>query len=168
MRRGAARGLTGRPRVLPAHPADDHHNGASTMKRDILSDVLRSLHLRGAVFYQLSLPDDWAVEAPPMHEVAGLLFPDAEHVMEYHVMAEGSGWASLAGQAPVRLGSGDVVILPHGDAHVLSSNPELRPTRIDPAWVLATRDAPKPIPIVSTARSNSPGACPMAAVAPTA
>jgi len=118
------------------------------MKRDILSDVLRALHLRGAVFYQVNLPEDWAIEAPPMHEVASLLFPDVEHVMEYHVMAEGGGWAMLGGQAPVRLGTGDVVILPHGDAHVLSSNPALRPTRIDPAWMLATRDAPKPVPIV--------------------
>jgi len=118
------------------------------MKRDILSDVLRSLHLRGAVFYQLSLPEDWAIEAPPMAEVGSLLFPDAEHVMEYHIMGEGSGWAMVGGQAPVRLGAGDVLILPHGDAHVLSSNPELRPTRIDPSWIVATRDAPKPIPIV--------------------
>jgi AraC-like DNA-binding protein len=118
------------------------------MKSDTLSDVLRALRLRGAVFYHLRLPDEWAVEAPPMHEIAGVLFPRAEHVMEYHVMAEGRGWASVAGLPPVRLSAGDVVLLPHGDAHVLSSDPGLRPARIDPEWVLATRDAPKPIPIV--------------------
>ena len=118
------------------------------MMTDPLSDVLRSVRLRGVVFYQLSLPGQWAVEAPPMADMAGLLFPGAEHVMEYHVMTRGSGWAVVAGQAPVRLAAGDVVILPHGDGHVMSSAPELRPAPVDPEWVFATRNNPKPIPIV--------------------
>ncbi|QNA98670.1 AraC family transcriptional regulator [Massilia sp. Se16.2.3] len=118
------------------------------MQTDTLSDVLRSVRLRGAVFYQIGFPAVWAVEAPPMSELGRLLFPDAEHVMEYHVLAKGSGWATMAGLAPVRLREGDVVIVPHGDAHVLSSDQSLLPTRIDPAWVAATRDAPKPIPVV--------------------
>jgi AraC-like DNA-binding protein len=118
------------------------------MPTDTLSDVLRSVRLRGAIFYQISLPDVWAVEAPPMRDLAPLLFPDAEHVMEYHVLAKGAGWASVAGLAPVRLHAGDVLILPHGDGHVLSSDPGQQPARIDPAWVSATRSAPKPIPIV--------------------
>lgn len=118
------------------------------MSTDTLSDVLRSVRLRGAVFYQVSFPDVWAVEAPPMHELAPLLFPDAEHVMEYHVLAKGAGWARVAGLAPVRLHAGDVLILPHGDGHVISSDPAQQPARIDPAWVAATRSAPKPIPIV--------------------
>ncbi|MDB5792280.1 MAG: AraC family transcriptional regulator [Massilia sp.] len=83
-----------------------------------------------------------------MRELGRLLFPDAEHVMEYHVLAKGAGWARVAGLAPVPLRAGDVVILPHGDGHVLSSDPEQQPTRIDPDWVAATRHAPKPIPVV--------------------
>jgi AraC-like DNA-binding protein len=118
------------------------------METDTLSDVLRSVRLRGAVFYQISFPAVWAVEAPPMRELGRLLFPEAEHVMEYHVLAKGDGWACVSGLAPVRLRPGDVVILPHGDGHVLSNDPELQPTRIDPGWVAATRDAPKPIPVV--------------------
>jgi AraC-like DNA-binding protein len=118
------------------------------MQTDTLSDVLRSVRLRGAVFYQIGFPAAWAVEAPPMRELGRLLFPDAEHVMEYHVLVKGAGWATVAGLAPVRLHAGDVVILPHGDGHVLSSDPAEQPARIDPTWVAATRDAPKPIPIL--------------------
>ena len=118
------------------------------MQTDTLSDVLRSVRLRGAVFYQIGLPAAWAVEAPPMQELGRLLFPDAEHVMEYHVLAKGAGWATLTGMAPVPLRAGDVIILPHGDGHVLSSDPQQRPARIDPEWVKATRNAPKPIPVV--------------------
>jgi AraC-like DNA-binding protein len=69
--------------------------------------------------------------------------------MEYHVITRGSGWAAVVGQPPVRLAQGDIVLFPHGDAHVMSSAPDLRPPRSDgdPAWYFATRDVPKPIPI---------------------
>lgn len=118
------------------------------MTTDTLSDVLRSVHLRGAVFYYLSFGHEWAVEAPPMKEIAGAVFLDAEHVMEYHVITKGCGWAAIVGESPVRLETGDIVMFPHGDAHVLSSAPGIRPTRLSPDWVFATRDNPKPIPIV--------------------
>jgi AraC-like DNA-binding protein len=47
----------------------------------------------------------------------------------------------------VRLAAGDVVMFPHGDAHVLSSAPGLEPARTDPQWFHDTRDVPRPIPI---------------------
>jgi AraC-like DNA-binding protein len=118
------------------------------MTTDTLSDVLRSVRLRGAVFYYLGFGHEWAVEAPPAKEIAGAVIPGAEHVMEYHVITKGSGWAAIVGEPPVRLESGDIAMFPHGDAHVLSSAPGIRPTPMDPEWVYATRDDPKPIPIV--------------------
>lgn len=118
------------------------------MTTDTLSDVLRSVHLRGAVFYYLSFGHEWAVEAPPASEIASAVIPGAEHVMEYHVITKGRGWAAIVGESPVQLETGDIVMFPHGDAHVLSSAPGIRPTRLDPDWVYATRDDPKPIPIV--------------------
>jgi len=118
------------------------------MATDTLSDVLRSVRLRGAVFYCLNYGNDWAVEAPPAKEIAGTVIPGAEHVMEYHVITKGSGWAAIVGEPPVRLETGDIVMFPHGDAHVLSSAPGIRPARFGPDWVYATRNDPKPIPIV--------------------
>ncbi len=118
------------------------------MTIDTLSEVLRSVRLRGAVFYYLGFGHEWAVEAPPAKEIAGAVIPGAEHVMEYHVITKGSGWAAVVGEPPVRLESGDIAMFPHGDAHVLSSAPGIRPTPMDPEWVYATRDDPKPIPIV--------------------
>ena len=118
------------------------------MTTDALSDVLRSVRLRGAVFYCLNYGLDWAAEAPPAREIAGAVIPGAEHVMEYHVITKGSGWAAIVGESPVRLETGDIVMFPHGDAHVLSSAPGIRPTRISPDWMYATRNDPKPIPVV--------------------
>jgi uncharacterized cupin superfamily protein len=35
--------------------------------------------------------------------------------MQCHVIIDGNCWAGVVGQAPVRLGAGDVVLFPHGD-----------------------------------------------------
>ena len=117
------------------------------MTTDTLSDVLRSVRLRGAVFYDLRFGYDWAAEAPPAREIAEAVIPGAEHVMEYHVITKGNGWAAIVGEQPVRLETGDIVMFPHGDAHVISSAPGVRPTRITAEWVRTTRNDPKPIAV---------------------
>jgi hypothetical protein len=50
------------------------------MSRDTLSDLLRAVRLRGAVFYYVSNWEDWAAEAPPAREIAAAVMPGAEHV----------------------------------------------------------------------------------------
>jgi AraC-like DNA-binding protein len=124
------------------------------MSQDTLSDVLRCVRLRGAVFYYLNYGQEWAAEAPPSREVAAAVMPGAEHVMEYHVITKGAGWAAILGQPPVRLATGDVVIFPKGDPHVMSSAPGIRPTRRDSEWVIATRNEPKPIVFHSTEETS--------------
>jgi hypothetical protein len=42
------------------------------MTRDTLSDVLRGVRLRGAVFLYITGSSEWAAEAPPAREVAPL------------------------------------------------------------------------------------------------
>ena len=117
------------------------------MNRDTLSDVLRCVRLHGAVFYAVSGSDEWAAEAPAAREIAAAVMPGVEHVMEYHVLTKGAGWAAIVGEPPVRLAQGDIVVFPHGDAHVMSSAPGLRPPKADATWFYATRDDPKPMPI---------------------
>jgi hypothetical protein len=117
------------------------------MNRDALSDLLRSVRLRGAVFYYVSFRDRWSAEAPPGGEIAEAVMPGCEHVMEYHMIAKGSGWAAVSGQPPIKLAAGDIVMFPQGDRHVLSSAPDVEPFRLTPDWVFSTRNAPKPLPI---------------------
>jgi AraC-like DNA-binding protein len=116
------------------------------MSHDTLSEVLRSVRLRGAIFYYVSYGPEWAAEVPPSREIATAVMPGAEHVMEYHVLTKGDAWAAVIGQTPVRVTTGDIVIFPHGDGHVMSSAPGLRPTPLDVDWVFSTRNHPKPIP----------------------
>jgi len=96
------------------------------MSHDILSDVLRKVRLRGALFFHVIGSRRWAAEAPPSRDIAAAVMPDAEHVMEYHLVTRGSCWAAIVGQAPVRLESGDIIVFPHGDPHVVSSAPGMR------------------------------------------
>ena len=102
------------------------------MSHDILSDVLRSVRLRGALYYYVSGSRNWAAEAPASREIAAAVMPDSEHVMEYHVVVRGSCWGAVVGEPPVRVDPGDVILFPHGDAHVVSSAPGMRaPTGVD-------------------------------------
>jgi AraC-like DNA-binding protein len=117
------------------------------MSEDILSNVLRGVRLRGAVFFYLSYGPEWATGAPPAKEVAAIVLPGADHVMEYHVVTRGAAWAAMVGAPPVRLARGDIVMFPRGDAHVLSSAPGLEAQFVDAGWVAAHRQHPRPIPI---------------------
>jgi AraC-like DNA-binding protein len=96
------------------------------MSHDTLSDVLRTVRLKGAVFFYVSGGREWAAESPASRDIAATVMPGAEHVMQYHVVTSGSCWAGLVGEPPVRVGAGDAVLFPHGDGHVLSSAPGLR------------------------------------------
>lgn len=128
------------------------------MSQDTLSDVLRAVRLRGAVFYYVSGGREWAAEAPASRDIAPAVMPGAEHVMEYHVVTEGNCWAGVVGQPPVRLGAGDIVLFPHGDAHVVSSAPGMRAdpvvalyyeTKIDQLpfrFAYEGTDGPRPVP----------------------
>ncbi|HEX3140585.1 MAG TPA: AraC family transcriptional regulator [Rhizobacter sp.] len=96
------------------------------MNQDTLSDVLRNVRLRGALYFNVSGTRDWAAEAPPSREIAAAVMPGAEHVMEFHVVLAGACWAATVGGEPVHLAAGDIVIFAHGDPHVVSSAPGMR------------------------------------------
>jgi AraC-like DNA-binding protein len=116
------------------------------MTRDTLSDLLRTVRLRGAAFYYVSLRGRWSVGAAAAGEIAHLVMPGCDHLMEYHMFAKGSGWAAVEGLPPVRLEAGDVVLFPQGDAHVISSAPGLKPGEQRPELLLSGA-AQRPVPI---------------------
>ncbi len=128
------------------------------MSLDTLSNLLRTVRLRGAVFYYVSFRDQWSAEAPHGSEIAAAVMPGCKHAMEYHMIAKGSGWAAISGQPPVKLATGDIVMFPHGDSHVLSSAPNMEPFRLTADWIFSTRNLPKPFPIAYHHGVLEPGA----------
>jgi len=115
------------------------------MTRDTLSDLLRSVRLRGAAFFYVSFRGQWSAGAAAAKEIAHVVMPGCDHVMEYHMFAKGDGWAAVDGLPPVRLHAGDVVLFPHGDRHVISSAPGLTPSEQRPELLLP--GGPWPVPI---------------------
>ena len=97
------------------------------MSADPLSDVLRTVRLTGGLFFLVDASPPWVVEVPAAESFRPILLPDAQHMISYHVVTQGSCWAALTdGEAPVRLDAGDVVLFPHGDPYVMSSAPGMR------------------------------------------
>ena len=127
------------------------------MSRDTLSDLLRSVRLRGAMFFYISFRDQWSAEGLPAKQIAGGVMPGCEHVMEYHVLAKGNAWAAVSGLPPVKLSTGDIVMFPQGDRHVISSAPGLEPIPANAEWVSGRRNDPKPVPIAFHHGIREPG-----------
>ncbi|PWG65390.1 AraC family transcriptional regulator [Spiribacter halobius] len=98
------------------------------MQGDILTDVLRAVHISGAVFFDVHAASPWASAAPHSREIRALVMPEAQHLIEYHVMVSGSCWATLTdgSQPPLQLLPGSILIFPRGDAHAMSSQPNSR------------------------------------------
>jgi AraC-like DNA-binding protein len=108
------------------------------MSQDTLSDVLRGVRLRGAVFFNVSASREWVAEVPAARELAPLMMRGVDHVIEYHAIAHGSCWAGIPGGPSAQLFAGDVVMFPQGDAHVVSSAPGMRGNP-DFSWFTETR-----------------------------
>lgn len=113
------------------------------MKADVLSDVLRAVRLTGAVYFDFELSAPWVAEAPPSSEIAARVMPGSQRVIEYHLIARGACWGHAVDQEPIRLGEGDLIVFPQGDAHVMSSAPGMRAAPDMSAF--ARRTTPLPI-----------------------
>lgn len=116
------------------------------MERDTLTDVLRAVHISGAIFFDVHAASPWASEAPHSREIKAQVMPDAQHLMEYHVLVSGSCWARLTdgSQPPVQLHPGSILIFPHGDAHAISSHPNARATPDLSSFAPGTPENPRP------------------------
>lgn len=120
---------------MPVRPPDiaQRPNRAAALPRerkvcrmDALSDVLQAVRLTGAVFFDVHASAPWVAETPPGDTIVSTIFPGVDHLIPYHALTQGSCWAGVVGEPPVRLSAGDIIVFPHGDAHVLSSDPGMR------------------------------------------
>ncbi len=88
---------------------------------DALSEVLRVVRLTGAVFLDMELRAQWSYLTAPARAIADVLMPDADHVIPYHLVTEGTCYARLVDGEPVELQAGDLIMFPAGDRHVLAT-----------------------------------------------
>jgi AraC-like DNA-binding protein len=102
---------------------------------EILSEVLRAVKLDGAMFYNAEFSAPWCARSIDAHTVTSYLSPNSQHVIIFHLLTEGRGYAHVEGDdRPVHLNARDILVVPHGDAHILGNGPPVTP--VDRAQVL--------------------------------
>ena len=89
---------------------------------DPLSDVLRAVRLNGAFFYMVEASPPWSVASVAARELQPRILPGTEHLISYHILLSGTCWAGVEGEPQVCMKPGDVIVFPHGDRHVMSSD----------------------------------------------
>ncbi len=85
---------------------------------DALTGMLTLARVQGSLFCRAELTEPWAVRA------------DQQSSALFHVIVRGSGWVAVEGEQPVPYRGGDLVLLPHGDPHVMTGTPDAHPIDI--------------------------------------
>jgi AraC-like DNA-binding protein len=114
------------------------------MTTDALSDVLKSVRLTGAAFFDVIACDPWVAEQPTREMVLPKVLPGASHLISYHVVTEGQCYAAKLGEEAILLEQGEVIVFTKGDPHVMSSAPGMRAQPVTQAEVDFACSGPLP------------------------
>ena len=95
-----------------------------TPVEDILSDLLETVRLRAAVFFLWEPGWPYSITVPDGSLFAPALAGGADQLASYHIVIDGPCWGAVAGEEPVRLERGDILLVPRGDAYVIASEPQ--------------------------------------------
>ena len=96
------------------------------MAEDALSDLLRTVRLTGAAFFEIAASDNWAVESLAPQSILPKVLARADHLISYHLVTLGRCYVTPAGRAPIALEAGQIIVLTHAQPHVVSSRPDLK------------------------------------------
>jgi AraC-like DNA-binding protein len=90
---------------------------------DVLSDVLSRVRLTGAMLFLVDAHRPWLSWAPNTEAFRRVVLPASQHLISYHIVTQGGCWAGLRDAPPERFDTGDVLVVPHGDAYYLADPP---------------------------------------------
>ena len=95
---------------------------------DVLSEVLKTVKLDGAVFFNGEFSSPWCTREPDSHTMDSFFPFGPKHVFIFHLVTEGRGYVRIEGDGhAVPLAAGDIVILPQGNAHLMGNGPPVTP-----------------------------------------
>ena len=86
---------------------------------DPVSEALQGLNVRSTIFCLSELGAPWAFRV------------DGASVPKFHLVLEGSAWLTADSEDPMRVTTGDLVVLPHGQAHQIGDRPESPATALE-------------------------------------
>src|SRR5262249_198017 len=100
---------------------------------DVLSEVLRAVKLRGALFFNGEFSAPWCLHSVEASAAAPYLSTllghsgSAARLIIFHFLTEGRAYARLAGGRREEMRAGDILILTQGDAHFLGNASPQKP-----------------------------------------
>ena len=119
--------------------------------------MLRNVQLSGALFFVVEATSPWGVDVPHASAFASIILPHARHVISYHVITRGSGWAGVLGEQQIAFDAGDILVFPHGDAYSIVSGPDdHRDLDVDSALDFFRAMASGRMPVVVTEGGGGP------------
>ncbi|SLM49860.1 Transcriptional regulator, AraC family [Nitrospira japonica] len=96
---------------------------------DVLSEVLKAVKLDGAVFFNGEFSAPWCAREPDSGTMASYLSVRSKHMVIFHLVTEGQAYARVEQDGNrLSLSAGDIVMFPHGDAHLMGNGPPIAPT----------------------------------------
>lgn len=87
---------------------------------DLLGDILSTLELRSTLYFRAELTAPYSISVP-----------EDRAVIRFHVANEGPCWITLPSGESTCFSAGDLVLVPHGAAHVLSHSPSAQPVPLN-------------------------------------
>jgi AraC-like DNA-binding protein len=89
---------------------------------DALSEILNSVKLEGALFFNAEFTAPWGARSPSSREVSAFFRNRSKHIIMYHLLTQGRAHCEVEGSGHgVDLIAGDIVVFPHGDAHIFTN-----------------------------------------------
>lgn len=88
---------------------------------DALSDVLRVIRLVGGVFLEAEFTAPWCISGRVSAEHCKPFQVAPRHVIASHFVAAGRMQLQIEGSDPIEARAGELLLLPHNDAHVFGS-----------------------------------------------
>ncbi len=114
------------------------------MSADALSDLLKTVRLTGAAFFEIAANDPWVIESPARNVMLPKILPGADHLIAYHVVTMGRCFARTSDGDTIPVEAGEVVVFTHGDTHVMSSGPGMQSGPTSAAMVDTMTSGPLP------------------------
>jgi AraC-like DNA-binding protein len=108
---------------ITRRPAGQADRPAGSQDVDVLSDVMRAVRLKGAVFFDVRAAEPFISETPDMALVGHKVMPGATHVIPFHIVLRGHCWVESVDRAepPVEMHEGDIIFYPQGHGHIFVS-----------------------------------------------
>lgn len=94
---------------------------------DTLSDILRSLRLKGGIFLDARFTAPWCVSSHMTPEEVGAFLKSPAEIVSLHYVVKGRLYVGVGDGLRMEINEGELVLLPRNDAHVLGSSLEGEP-----------------------------------------